>query len=49
MTIDSKSEIALDASISADSNSQEKSSAKTHEKQLVSEIADASEDNKDDL
>ena len=43
LNIDSKSEISLDESIAANSASQVKT--KVHEKQLVSETADASEDN----
>jgi len=43
LNIDSASEISLDASIQ--STAQTQSKTKVHEKQLVSEIADANEDN----
>lgn len=49
MTIDSESEISIDNSISSSLESEQSHTQKVHEKQLVSEIADASEDNKDDL
>jgi hypothetical protein len=47
LNIDSKSEISLDESIA--SQSQSKTNAKAHEKQLVSETADVNEDNQSDL
>jgi len=47
LSVDSASEIDLDASISTSADA--KAEAKTKQKQLVSEVADSSEDNKDDL
>jgi hypothetical protein len=47
LNIDSKSEISLDESIAAISENKVKT--KAHEKQLVSESADANEDNQSDL
>ena len=47
LSVDSASEIDLDASNSTSADA--KAEAKTKQKQLVSEVADSSEDNKDDL
>ena len=45
LTVDAQNEIDLDSSIAASSSS----GTKTHEKQLVSEIADSAEDNTNDI
>ena len=57
LTIDTANAVDLDTSITTEADlsaeatqgAENKGTAKAHEKQLVSEIADASEDNKDDL
>ena len=57
LTIDTANAVDLDTSITTEADlsaeatqaTENKGTAKAHEKQLVSEIADASEDNKDDL
>ena len=57
LTIDTANAVDLDSSITTEADlsseateaTENKGKAKAHEKQLVSEIADASEDNKDDL
>jgi hypothetical protein len=57
LTIDTANAVDLDSSITTEADlsnqakegAENKGTAKAHEKQLVSEIADASEDNKDDL
>ena len=49
LSVDSQSEIDLDASISTSADAKAEAKTNTKQKQLVSEQADSSEDNKDDL
>lgn len=45
LTVDEQNEIDLDSSIAASTST----GTKTHEKQLISEVADSAEDNTNDI